>query len=548
MEVLNFFFFESLKSVLLKNQTKPKNNGLMNIPIQTLVEYLTVKECTHLMVLSRPLLQRFRPIFDHLGRNNQIWQRLFHERIAREAPWLELRLIERAGLLREPQTPVIQNKNLAIQSILFEASSLLSKEQCDSLSALFNSCMCLQDLENTKTGLRTLTVCKTTQPEKLLKDYPSLVKNLSFVNAKEFSHSVTHLNEIYHYRSLIKRRVGDHNLQRTVTFTPSDTAVKRAQKQETWQELRKARSGISKTLENDRAYQNWLRAEALVATRAEEKLPVTLGWLDSIHGVLSEGLPNNGHPAGCCRPSNIEMYSLSKRRFIKGVYVPGEMAAFIEWLTNRFNLHDDKHNHTRHIPWIILTAAQASQWLVSIHPFGDGNGRISRLVMDYVLQRYGILPPLLSEWITPIWGEGPNVDADHAFTLVWNGVEKSYRLLEDNMPTICKISNESTVIGLPRALLLNYSCLYHDEMHKIKLEWNNTQKTYALVPYNDATTTHMQFACSKPTELTISTQNLTFTLVWNAFGSDYRLSMERPIMIPTMTRTTPRMTKRQRQT
>jgi hypothetical protein len=42
-------------------------------------------------------------------------------------------------------------------------------------------------------------------------------------------------------------------------------------------------------------------------------------------------------------------------------------------------------------------AATAQRRLVSIHPFLDGNGRVSRLVMDDALQRAGLPPALLSE-------------------------------------------------------------------------------------------------------------------------------------------------------
>jgi len=38
-------------------------------------------------------------------------------------------------------------------------------------------------------------------------------------------------------------------------------------------------------------------------------------------------------------------------------------------------------------------AVEASQRLVSIHPFEDGNGRTARLLADWLLQRSG-LPPL----------------------------------------------------------------------------------------------------------------------------------------------------------
>lgn len=54
--------------------------------------------------------------------------------------------------------------------------------------------------------------------------------------------------------------------------------------------------------------------------------------------------------------------------------VPNEMAKLIEWC-----------NHARHSPFIM--AAIAHLWFVTIHPFDDGNGRISRTLSDMFLAR-----------------------------------------------------------------------------------------------------------------------------------------------------------------
>jgi hypothetical protein len=67
-------------------------------------------------------------------------------------------------------------------------------------------------------------------------------------------------------------------------------------------------------------------------------------------------------------------------------------------------------------------AAAAQRHLVSIHPFADGNGRLSRLVMDHALQSRGLPPALLRD---------PNVDymvSPEAWTdEVRRGVLESYR-------------------------------------------------------------------------------------------------------------------------
>jgi Fic family protein len=53
-----------------------------------------------------------------------------------------------------------------------------------------------------------------------------------------------------------------------------------------------------------------------------------------------------------------------------------EMAAFLEWANDAADRTD-----------LVLKAAIAHLWLVTIHPFDDGNGRIARAVADWALAR-----------------------------------------------------------------------------------------------------------------------------------------------------------------
>jgi Fic family protein len=55
--------------------------------------------------------------------------------------------------------------------------------------------------------------------------------------------------------------------------------------------------------------------------------------------------------------------------------VDAEMKAFLDW----FNAEDDTD--------FVIRAALAHLWFVTIHPFGDGNGRIARAIADMCLAR-----------------------------------------------------------------------------------------------------------------------------------------------------------------
>lgn len=62
--------------------------------------------------------------------------------------------------------------------------------------------------------------------------------------------------------------------------------------------------------------------------------------------------------------------------------VPALMSEVVDWLD-----HGDLDVHT------VVRAAMAHLHVVSVHPFRDGNGRISRIVQSLVLAREGLLAP-----------------------------------------------------------------------------------------------------------------------------------------------------------
>jgi Fic family protein len=72
---------------------------------------------------------------------------------------------------------------------------------------------------------------------------------------------------------------------------------------------------------------------------------------------------------------NIEvLISGSKKILPKAIDIPAKMKEYFDWLNNE---RDSFHP--------VMFAAEAHRRLVNIHPFTDGNGRISRLVMNTCL-------------------------------------------------------------------------------------------------------------------------------------------------------------------
>ena len=61
--------------------------------------------------------------------------------------------------------------------------------------------------------------------------------------------------------------------------------------------------------------------------------------------------------------------------------IPALFDGFVSWLAGPHESGD-----------VVAFAAEAHARLVSIHPFRDGNGRVSRLVMNTILLQHGYLP------------------------------------------------------------------------------------------------------------------------------------------------------------
>lgn len=85
--------------------------------------------------------------------------------------------------------------------------------------------------------------------------------------------------------------------------------------------------------------------------------------------------------AGSIRSYRVGVVTNDKIEFTPVAEIPKRLDEFFKWL----NKYDRKN--------FAELAALVHYYFVSIHPFGDGNGRISRLIMNYVLflHRYPLL-------------------------------------------------------------------------------------------------------------------------------------------------------------
>jgi Fic family protein len=110
-----------------------------------------------------------------------------------------------------------------------------------------------------------------------------------------------------------------------------------------------------------------------------KKRAVTENDILYCHTLFSRNIPDFTSPG---EYRNIEvLISGSTKVLPKAEDVPVRMKEYMAWI----NEERDKHHP-------VLFAAEAHRKLVNIHPFTDGNGRISRLVMNTFLYQDALFP------------------------------------------------------------------------------------------------------------------------------------------------------------
>lgn len=114
-----------------------------------------------------------------------------------------------------------------------------------------------------------------------------------------------------------------------------------------------------------------LMVEELVA----KQQPLDEWTIKNLHQLILQNIDSDN--AGCYRQVNV-LISGAEHRPPQAVQVPEQMTAFIDWCSNQAQtLHP------------IERAARVHSEFVKIHPFVDGNGRTSRLLMNLELMKAG---------------------------------------------------------------------------------------------------------------------------------------------------------------
>ena len=132
-----------------------------------------------------------------------------------------------------------------------------------------------------------------------------------------------------------------------------------------------AKKSQADMIETKKHYELFMR---LIISKKRPKLTkkMVLQWHRDIFDQTKIG------EAGNLRTYRVGVITNEKVEFASVPDIPKKLAEFFRWL-NRYDDDDSERGN------IVEFACMAHYKFVSIHPFGDGNGRISRLIMNYII-------------------------------------------------------------------------------------------------------------------------------------------------------------------
>lgn len=120
---------------------------------------------------------------------------------------------------------------------------------------------------------------------------------------------------------------------------------------------------------------NHSEAISFIESLIDRKEPLTARTLNEIHALILRGIDT----------AHAGKYRTVPVRISGSAHVPPQPYLIDKHMEDYFRFYD-RHKDSMHP---VILAAEMHERLVTIHPYIDGNGRTSRLVMNLILQQHG---------------------------------------------------------------------------------------------------------------------------------------------------------------
>lgn len=155
----------------------------------------------------------------------------------------------------------------------------------------------------------------------------------------------------------------------------------------------KGTAKVSKSREYlEREVQNVLNAIRDIdhALRDGVLLPITRDRLEKLNGQILDGIPDEPEVV----PGELRKHNVSAGRYLAPRWqdVPALVEEFVRWLEQLRSAVTPTSSPQDRFVTAVLAAILAHLYIAWIHPFGNGNGRLARLVEVQILSESGVVP------------------------------------------------------------------------------------------------------------------------------------------------------------
>lgn len=172
----------------------------------------------------------------------------------------------------------------------------------------------------------------------------------------------------------------------------------------------------------------WNQADQKRSTFAKEhrgsSLPLTIDHIKELHRLMTTGEEGIDNP-GEFRKGIVRTSGGWTHLYCPAEFLPANIDHFMEWVNQGLQQCERGQFNP------VILGAQVYQRFVSLHPFENGNGRMARLMMDYVLERFDLPPPVLGKDILdglfPLDGKKPG--QEKFLKKIIAGIDASYKIL-----------------------------------------------------------------------------------------------------------------------
>jgi Fic family protein len=141
-----------------------------------------------------------------------------------------------------------------------------------------------------------------------------------------------------------------------------------------------------------REVQNVVEAirEIDLALTTGHAIPITVDRLCELNGLVLDGIPANKEVVpGKLRTHNV---TVGTYRAPQASEVPELVERLTRWLRELRGQVTEKSTERERFVNAVLAAILAHLYIAWIHPFGDGNGRVARLIEVQILTESGVIP------------------------------------------------------------------------------------------------------------------------------------------------------------